>query len=147
MQKKQTKIAVRKQKRLPAALLPGNRSEQERRASLIRKYRRRALRLSKVMSLEEKEAEEMLREAPVQKRHLPEQDLQAYFKAGPRERRLYYRSCSRALGHRLERLPKEQRALLLCRFRDRLDWKTACKKAAYTKSGAMKVLKKLREPG
>lgn len=118
---------------------------QEKRARLKVRYRRRPLRLSKVLCLEETEAEAVLSEAPVSKRRLPTQNLKGYRRADRRTRRTCYRACSREFGHRLERLPKAQRVLLLCRFRDGLAWKEACKKTGYSESGAMKILRRFKK--
>lgn len=117
---------------------------QKKRTDLAVRYRRRALRLSKVMCLEERESEEILNEAPVEKRELPAQNLSGYLKADKTRRRLYYRGFSRAFGHRLETLTEAQRTLLLRRFRDGLDWKAACRQTGYSQSGAMKVLRKIK---
>ena len=113
----------------------------EKRTALLVRYRHRAGRLSKLMSVSLAEAETVLLNAPVTRRLCPQQTLEGYRKADSRERRIYYRRCSRSFGHRLETLSAQQRALLLRRCRDGLSWKKACRETGYSQSGAMKVFR------
>lgn len=114
----------------------------EKRTALVTRYRSRPERFAKLMALNEEQAQKALANAPVTARQLPPQTPDGYRKAGPAERRIYYRALSRALGHRLEGLEKTQRALLLIRFRDGRSWKKACSMTGYSESGAMKVLRR-----
>ena len=117
----------------------------EKRTALITRYRRNETRFAKLMAISEQEAHRALFSPPVTERRSPVQSLDAYRKAEQTERRLYYRRCSRAFGHRLEALPGEQRSLLLCRCRDRMDWEQACRITGYSESGAMKIMRRFEK--
>lgn len=114
----------------------------EHRTALLVRYRRREERFAKLMGIPAREAREMLENAPVTERRCPAQTQDGYRLADRRTRRLYYRRFSRAFGHRLEALSPGQRALLLARCRDGLSWERACRKTGYSKSGAMKLMKR-----
>lgn len=116
----------------------------EKQPRLAVSYRHRPARLAKLMAVPLEEAEKALCRELVTSRRLPEQGYNGYRKAEKAHRRLQYRPFSRALGHRLEGLPPEQRALLLLRWRDNLPWEKACRRTHYTKSGAMKVQRRFK---